>query len=90
MGPVRAFVPLIAGITAMKAARFQTANIGSALIWVPVMLAPGYLAGKGVTVLGGDGHTMELLAGAVVLTVAVLFVAKRMLMGRTANAPPAS
>ena len=45
MGPVRAFVPLIAGITDMPHMRFQLANLGSALIWVPVMLAPGFLAG---------------------------------------------
>jgi len=49
MGPVRAFVPLIAGITAMKHTRFQLANLGSALVWVPAMLAPGYLATEGAT-----------------------------------------
>ena len=62
MGPVRAFVPLIAGVTAMPHRRFQLANVGSALIWVPVMLAPGYLAGMGMAGLGGlEPHTLTLV-----------------------------
>ena len=58
MGPVRAFVPLICGITQMPNRRFQLANLGSALIWVPVMLAPGYLTAKGIggPLFEGDGH----------------------------------
>jgi membrane protein DedA with SNARE-associated domain len=72
MGPVRAFVPLIAGMTAMPHMRFQIANVGSAVIWVPVMLAPGYLAGKGVgAVSGEDMHNLGwVLLAAVVATAA--------------------
>lgn len=71
MGPVRAFVPLIAGITAMPNTRFQLANLGSALVWVPVMLAPGYLAGKGVGLgTAGDSHQLERILMAVALAVA--------------------
>ena len=72
MGPVRAFVPLIAGITTMPHRRFQLANTGSALIWVPVMLAPGYLTAKGVGGLAGvDMHTLGLiLAAALAATLA--------------------
>lgn len=62
MGPVRAFVPLIAGVTGMPNTKFQLANIGSAVIWVPVMLAPGYLAGKGAEMIGGE-HAMEYALG---------------------------
>ena len=72
MGPVRAFVPLIAGVTAMPAARFQSANIGSAVVWVPVMLAPGWLAAKGAGGVGLDGHALGLiLLAAVVAAVGV-------------------
>jgi len=68
MGPVRAFVPLIAGMTGMAHRRFQIANVGSAAIWVPVMLAPGYLGAKGVGFLGGEegAHTLGLVVLAVV------------------------
>lgn len=54
MGPVRAVVPTIAGITAMGHSRFQLANVGSAIVWVPVMLAPGYLATRGYNLIAFD------------------------------------
>jgi membrane protein DedA with SNARE-associated domain len=40
-GPARAVVPLIAGIFAMPAMLFQSANVASALLWAFVLLAPG-------------------------------------------------
>ena len=43
-GPLRAVVPLVAGMMHMRQARFQLANVGSAIIWLPAILAPGYLA----------------------------------------------
>ena len=69
MGPVRAFVPLIAGVTAMKSARFQLANLGSALVWVPVMLAPGYFAAKGVNLGFAKNPLLGLALVAAVLAV---------------------
>lgn len=45
-GPVRAIVPIVAGMMEMDGRRFQIANVLSAVVWVPVMLAPGYLAAK--------------------------------------------
>lgn len=76
MGPVRAFVPLIAGMTGMGHRRFQIANVGSAVVWVPVMLAPGYLGAKGADELGllRDGHSVDLLilAGVAILVAAAL------------------
>jgi len=50
LGPVRATVPLVAGLTGMRQRSFQIANIVSALIWVPALFAPGYLAARS---LGG-------------------------------------
>lgn len=72
LGPVRAFVPFIAGVTRMAHLRFQVANIVSALIWVPVMLAPGYLAGKGFTAMQGQAHSLEW---ALAFVVALVFLA---------------
>jgi membrane protein DedA with SNARE-associated domain len=40
-GPVRALVPLIAGIFDMPRLRFQLANVASALLWAFGILAPG-------------------------------------------------
>uniref|UniRef100_B0T9F3 SNARE associated Golgi protein n=1 Tax=Caulobacter sp. (strain K31) TaxID=366602 RepID=B0T9F3_CAUSK len=50
-GPLRAFVPVMAGMVRMKAHTFQIANVASALIWVAVLVAPGYLAAQGLSVL---------------------------------------
>lgn len=40
-GPLRAIVPLVAGITAMPKMPFQFTNFASAVVWATVMLAPG-------------------------------------------------
>jgi membrane protein DedA with SNARE-associated domain len=40
-GPLRATVPLVAGITRMPFATFQIANFGSAFLWAAILLAPG-------------------------------------------------
>lgn len=47
LGPIQAIVPLAAGATGMSGPRFHVANVLSALIWTPVMLAPGWLAARG-------------------------------------------
>ena len=44
-GPVRAVIPLTAGCLRMAPLPFQIANIGSALVWSPSLLAFGALAG---------------------------------------------
>ncbi len=46
VGPVRAIVPMIAGMAGLKPTRFFLANILSALIWAPLYMVPGYLIGK--------------------------------------------
>ena len=40
-GPLRAIVPLVAGMTTMPPLLFQIANWSSALLWAAVTLAPG-------------------------------------------------
>ncbi|MRS16909.1 DedA family protein [Enterobacteriaceae bacterium RIT691] len=42
-GPLRAVVPLIAGICTLPAAKFQFANATSAMLWSFAILAPGAL-----------------------------------------------
>lgn len=50
-GPLRAFVPVMAGMVRMKAHTFQIANVASAFVWVAALVSPGYLAGKGLSVM---------------------------------------
>ena len=45
-GPIRAIVPLIAGLLHMPPRRFFIANVLSALLWAPAYLLPGMLFGE--------------------------------------------
>ena len=45
VGPVRALVPLIAGMLGVKPLRFMIANIASAIGWAPIYMLPGVLLG---------------------------------------------
>lgn len=82
MGPVRAFVPLIAGITAMPHLKFQLANFGSAAVWVPIMLAPGYLGGLGLRWLHQFEHGVEYGMAAVAVVVVLFLVIRGWLKSR--------
>lgn len=62
-GPLRATVPLVAGAFEMRAVLFQFANITSALIWAPAVMAPGWLAARGVGGLSGINWSGWLVAG---------------------------
>lgn len=44
-GPVRAIIPLVAGMMGMTPMRFLLANISSALVWAPAYLLPGIVFG---------------------------------------------
>lgn len=48
LGPIRSTIPTVAGVMGMSHWRFQLANVLSAIVWVPAMLTPGYLAAKSV------------------------------------------
>jgi membrane protein DedA with SNARE-associated domain len=54
-GPLRASVPLVAGIFTMPYWRFQVANFTSAFVWAGVLLTIGDVATKVVTWLWSGG-----------------------------------
>lgn len=58
---VRAFVPLVAGITQMSAGRFYAVNILSALVWAPVHILPGVFAGAFAASQGAAGTRLIVL-----------------------------
>lgn len=72
-GPIRAVVPLIAGLMRMPPKRFYTANILSALVWAPAYLLPGMIAGAAVN---GEANWYEILlpAAAVVIILVTWFI----------------
>lgn len=46
VGPIRPVIPLVAGMFDMPIPRFVAINLFSALLWAPVYVLPGYLAGN--------------------------------------------
>lgn len=44
-GPVRAIIPLVAGMMGMSPWRFLIANLSSAIVWAPAYLLPGIVFG---------------------------------------------
>ena len=86
-GPLRAFVPVMVGVLRMRQRVFQLANVTSAFVWVLAMLAPGYLAAKGLAQLEfmseAHGPTLMLIAFGALVIVAI--VGMRWLKGRAAK-----
>jgi membrane protein DedA with SNARE-associated domain len=44
-GPLRAVVPVVAGMMDMPQLKFQIANVVSAIVWLPALVFPGAIAG---------------------------------------------
>lgn len=93
-GPLRCTVPLVAGMMGMDQRRFQAANIISAILWVPVLLAPGWLAAKGAEQFGEltEVHWLGLAVLAAIIAVLIVFagawIARRMIPVRQRPSRP--
>lgn len=83
IGPMRALVPLAAGVLNMPAGWFQLNNIASAIVWIPVLVSPGVFTAWLVR-LGQSGHLgIAIGLGAAALALAGLgFWAARRYGGR--------
>jgi membrane protein DedA with SNARE-associated domain len=66
-GPVRAVIPLAAGIMQMSRPRFWAANFVSALVWAPMLLFIGDAVGGVGERLIGSGNTVVLVFGGLTL-----------------------
>jgi membrane protein DedA with SNARE-associated domain len=77
-GPLRAVIPLVAGMAKMHTGLFWAANVLSALVWAPVLLLPGAFAAVAVrTVHVAADWEWALLALLIVAVVAAFWLAKR-------------
>jgi len=76
LGPLRAFVPVMVGMLRMRRHQFQVANLVSAVLWVLVMLAPGYFATTGFAKLELwseiDALTLVVAGGAAALALGLV------------------
>ncbi len=79
LGPLRCFIPTVAGVMGMPELRFQIANILSAILWLPALLAPGYLASLSVEALkkGQHANIYSLVGLTVIAILAFLVIHKR-------------
>jgi membrane protein DedA with SNARE-associated domain len=70
-GPVRAVIPLAAGILGMAPGRFWIANIASAMVWAPLLLLLGDAVGTaGERLLGGPRTAFVVFAGGILFGLA--------------------
>lgn len=85
-GPMRAVVPLVAGVSRMPRGRFWLANIVSALIWAPALMVPGFVATYAVDEIGiGGSWRAVLAAAAAVIALGAYVLMRRLGWLRTGN-----
>lgn len=72
IGPLRAFVPLAAGIFRMKPLYFLWMNFLSAMVWAPFHLLPGYSLGAAAAHAWLPGRPQLIFVAGVLIVVAVL------------------
>jgi undecaprenyl-diphosphatase len=76
-GPVRAIIPLVAGMLGMSPWRFLIANLLSALIWAPAYLLPGIVFGASLELASEVAFRLVLLLVLLLVLAWLLFVAAR-------------
>lgn len=59
IGPIRPFIPMVAGMLDMPTTRFIFTNVLSAIGWAPVYLLPGYYIGSSIQ--SGDEITRTIM-----------------------------
>ncbi|HSW93256.1 MAG TPA: phosphatase PAP2 family protein [Gammaproteobacteria bacterium] len=81
VGPVRALVPLIAGMLGMTPLRFYIANIVSAIGWAPVYMLPGILLGAASLELPPDVavHVIVMLLATALLIMFIVWLIQKIL-----------
>lgn len=90
LGPIRATIPLVAGVMDMDRRRFQLANVASSVVWVPTMLAPGYFAARSLGAVEQITETHLLGIGLLVavLTIGATAIGARLLGRADRKRPP--
>src|SRR5216683_3288370 len=84
-GPMRAVIPLAAGIMRMPRGRFWVANIASALVWAPMLLLVGDAVGEAGDRLIGSANTLVVVFGGLTLVgiAGVVWAALRSVRSKT-------
>jgi len=78
LGPVRAIVPVVAGMSDMPVLRFAVVNVLSAIAWSAVHLLPGALFGASLQLAGAVSSRLFILLAGVVAVVWLSMVLLRL------------
>jgi membrane protein DedA with SNARE-associated domain/membrane-associated phospholipid phosphatase len=73
IGPLRAIVPVVAGMLGMRPGRFLAINILSALLWAPVHILPGVVFGASIELAGAVSFRLVVIAAILVALTWVTF-----------------
>jgi len=76
-GPLRAVIPLAAGMMRMRASQFYIANIVSALFWAPALVLSGALIERSVVSSGHAELAMLVIAAAGAIAAIIIYWARR-------------
>ncbi|WP_434111484.1 VTT domain-containing protein [Paraburkholderia caffeinilytica] len=80
IGPVRAIVPVVAGMLDMTPLRFYAMNVLSALLWAPAHILPGVVFGASVLLAGAVSFRLVVIIALLVAIVWLSFRAMRFLL----------
>lgn len=72
-GPVRALVPLVAGMLRVTPLRFTIANVTSAILWAPAYMLPGIILGAASMELPSEIATRAILMFVMTCLLVALF-----------------
>jgi membrane protein DedA with SNARE-associated domain len=74
IGPLRALLPLVAGVSGMSQKVFWSVNFGSGIMWAPLYLVPGILVGTALSLPEGS---RELMAVFLLAEIVFLWLARK-------------
>ena len=81
--PVRALVPLFAGILEMPVSRYVLANIAAAIIWAPAHIIFGALLGSSIDAIAPEfGRFMMIAAALITVSMVFIWLVRHILNGR--------
>lgn len=87
IGPLRPFIPAVAGMLGMSAWRYIAINIVSALAWAPVYILPGMVFGASLDLAGEvAGRLVMLVVLLIVVVMVTLWLARRVFVFVTPRA----
>ncbi|MGF6468218.1 VTT domain-containing protein [Paraburkholderia youngii] len=73
IGPLRAIVPVVAGMMGMRPLRFLAINVLSALLWAPAHILPGVVFGASVLLAGAVSFRLVVIIAMLVCIVWLSF-----------------